>query len=118
MASLAWARFARSVADSLNHLADDLEGTKAPDHSVTTSTFLADLPEVRGSRQQAIVALPGLRTEEGMKAYDIAKQAGTDEYNVYSSLTALERQVVLKRVPGSNPRRWRFVARYRGGPDQ
>jgi alkylated DNA nucleotide flippase Atl1 len=108
--TLAVAQFARTVGGALLTLAVDLEKTSAvPD----TSPEEVAVPMARGQRQQQILDLPGLATEEGMKTAEVAAAIEYEVPNTYSTLQALERAGLVEMVPGVTPQTWRLASRYR-----
>lgn len=69
---------------------------------------------VPGKRQKAIIALPGLRTDQGMRTSEIAQALGrTDTTNIHGSLTTLSGRGLIEPVPNSAPRRWRLIQNFR-----
>jgi alkylated DNA nucleotide flippase Atl1 len=108
--TLAIIRFTRTIGDAFLTLAADLEtAASVPD---TPSEEVA-LPTARGQRQQQILELPGLATEEGMKTADVASAIEYEVPNTYSTLQALERAGLVEMVPGVMPQTWRLASRYR-----
>lgn len=72
------------------------------------------LGRLRGKNQQAIVALPGVRSEEGMRTVEIAEASSIgDVANTWNTLQALVRSGYIELVPDSNPQRWRLRPPYR-----
>ena len=67
----------------------------------------------RGQRQQQILELPGLATEDGIKTSDVANEILYEVPNTHSTLQALERNGLVEMVPGSSPQKWRLAPRYR-----
>lgn len=108
----ALAKFARATASALLTLADDLEATAAvlpdlaPDGDV-------EVPIGRGQRQQQILEVPGLATEDGLKTSDVAGEISYEVPNTHSTLQALERAGLVEMVLGASPQRWRLAPRYR-----
>jgi alkylated DNA nucleotide flippase Atl1 len=110
-ATLALAKFARTAADAFLALAADLEATyPIPDLSTDDAV---ELPVGRGQRQQQILDLPGLATEDGMKTSDVANAITYEVPNTHSTLQTLERAGLVEMVPGVSPQRWRLAPRYR-----
>ncbi|MCL5110515.1 MAG: hypothetical protein M1401_16945 [Chloroflexi bacterium] len=113
--NIALARFLRRLAEMANQLATEVE------EQARSTAQSAELPGqarpemlVRGGRQRAIVALPELRDEEGMKTADIARALGySDVPNVHISLRTLERRGLVELVPNRVPQRWRLVHSFR-----
>ncbi len=108
---LAVAKFARTTAGALLSLASDLEAT-APLPELTEDEDLA-VPVGRGQRQQQILELPGLGTEQGLKTAEVAGGINYEVPNTYSTLQALERAGLVEMVPGVTPQTWRLAPRYR-----
>jgi len=103
-------RFVRAVSSTLCDLAADLES--APPAPQPTG----DQPEIplgRGARQQQILDLPGLLTEQGMKTADIAAAIDYQQPNTWSTLRSLDRAGLVELVGGRAPQRWRLATRYR-----
>lgn len=110
----AWARFLRTLASAANQLAADLTGT--PDDLSPSNSASDASPErlVIGKRQQAIVAVAGLREEDGLKTAEIAQAIGaSDVPNVYLAMRALEKRGLVELVPNRNPQHWRLIIRFR-----
>src|SRR6266851_2597608 len=113
----AWTRLATSLAAALHEFA---EGAVELDADVDDLTVSEQLPRAAdehalGKRQQQIIEVPGLATEEGVKTADIAASIGYEVPNTYSALQALARYQVVEQVPGKEPQHWRLVRRYRVG---
>jgi len=110
--SAALAKFARSAASALLTLAEDLEAAAAVLPDLPTNEDV-EVPVGRGQRQQQILELPGLATEEGVKTSDVAGEISYEVPNTHSTLQALERAGLVEMVPGVSPQRWRLAPRYR-----
>ncbi|MDG4764202.1 MGMT family protein [Solwaraspora sp. WMMD406] len=109
--ALALAKFARAQGDLYLNLAADLEAAaQVPD---LTADAEVEIPTGRGQRQQQILAVPGLSTENGMKTADIAAAISYDGPNTHTSLQALHKAGLVEPVPGASPQRWRLAPRYR-----
>lgn len=109
--ALALAKFARAQGDLYLNLAADLEAAaQVPDLSTDAEV---EIPTGRGQRQQQILAVPGLSTENGMKTADIAAAISYDGPNTHTSLQALHKAGLVEPVPGASPQRWRLAPRYR-----
>ncbi|MGI5215282.1 hypothetical protein [Plantactinospora sp. CA-290183] len=109
--ALALAKFARAQGDLYLNLAADLEAAaQVPDLTVDAEV---EIPTGRGQRQQQILAVPGLGTENGMKTADVAAAISYDGPNTHTSLQALHRAGLVEPVPGVSPQRWRLAPRYR-----
>jgi hypothetical protein len=112
----AWSRFLRTHAAAANQLASDLSGGSSPSVSSASS------PEtlVRGPRHQAILSVPGLRSEDGVTTADIGRAIGLlhSFSNVYSALRALRSRYIVELVPNRLPQRWRLVEQFRRGESE
>jgi len=109
--TLALAKFARAQGELFLNLAADLEAAaQVPD---LTADRDIDVPTGRGQRQQQILGVPGLATEDGMKTADVAIAIDYDGPNTHTSLQALHKAGLVELVPGATPQRWRLAARYR-----
>ncbi|HVC35757.1 MAG TPA: hypothetical protein VNL16_19790 [Chloroflexota bacterium] len=110
----AWARFLRTVAVAANQLAADL--TDSGDELEILSELSEVAPEslVIGTRQRAIVAVPGLRDEAGLKTAEIARAVGSpDVPNIYLAMRALEKRGLVELVPNQRPQSWRLTGQFR-----
>jgi alkylated DNA nucleotide flippase Atl1 len=107
---LAVATLARTASDILLGFARDLEATASVPELADEDV---EIPVGRGQRQQQILEIPGLGTEEGMKTADVAAAIGYEVPNTYSTLQALERGGLVEMIPGATPQRWRLAGRYR-----
>ncbi|WP_460847396.1 MGMT family protein [Phytohabitans suffuscus] len=108
---LALAKFVRAQGDLYLNLAADLEAAaQVPDLTVDAEV---EIPTGRGQRQQQILAVPGLSTENGMKTADIAAAIDYDGPNTHTSLQALHKAGLVELVPAATPQRWRLAPRYR-----
>jgi hypothetical protein len=111
----AWARFLRTLAAAANQLAADLTATPVEESLADSEAGASPERLVIGKRQQAIVTIPGLREEEGMKTAAIARMIGSSDVpNVYLAMRALEKRGLVELVPNRHPQHWRRVAHYRG----
>lgn len=72
-----------------------------------------------GRRQQEIAELPGLNTNDGMSATQVAREIGYDPANTHTALKSLTDRDVLEgiRTATGEPARWRLAPRYRGVSD-
>lgn len=103
---------ARAVGEALLKFSD--ECSTFPDESGSSSSRPeVDVPMGRGQRQQQILELPGLATEDGIKTSDVANEILYEVPNTHSTLQALERNGLVEMVPGSSPQKWRLAPRYR-----
>jgi alkylated DNA nucleotide flippase Atl1 len=105
-------RFLREVAGAAVRLADELSLRTTPE---AEKVRLPEEDHPLGTRQKQIVALQALRTDEGVKTSDIARQLGDNDVpNTYTSLQALARAGIVENVPGRQPQHWRLTPTYRG----
>ncbi|HMJ73917.1 MAG TPA: MGMT family protein [Solirubrobacterales bacterium] len=72
-----------------------------------------ELPQLRGSIQRRIVALPQLFTERGLSAAEIAAHLNYDSANAHSALNSLTDLGTIELVGGSAPKRWRMPRSHR-----
>lgn len=107
----AFAKFFRAQGDAFHALAEGLEAI-SPIPDLATGRDV-ELPIGRGQRQQQILDVPGLATEDGMKTADVAAAIQYEVPNTYSTLQALERAGLVEMVPAAAPQRWRLTPRYR-----
>ncbi|GGK96048.1 MGMT family protein [Mangrovihabitans endophyticus] len=108
---LALAKFARAQAALFGDLAAELEAAAQVPN--LTADGDVEVPTGRGQRQQQILAVPGLATEDGMKSADVALAIDYDGPNTHTSLQALQKAGLVELVPGVTPQRWRLAPRYR-----
>ena len=108
---LALAKFARAQAALFSDLAAELEAAAQVPNLTAEGDI--EVPTGRGQRQQQILAVPGLATEDGMKSADVALAIGYDGPNTHTSLQALQKAGLVELVPGVTPQRWRLAPRYR-----
>lgn len=109
-------RFLRDLSELAARAALEIEvGTRLPSPR-TEEQGLDDLD--LGSLQRAIVHVPGMTDEEGVKPRSIAQflERG-DEPNIRMTLQALGRRGIAELVPGSSPQRWRLTSAYRDAVD-
>lgn len=110
----AWARFLRTVAGAANQLAADLTESIEEPETLSQTTEVSPESLVIGARQRAIVAVPGLREEAGLKTAEIARTVGSpDVPNIYMAMRALEKRGLVELVPNQRPQHWRLVSRFR-----
>lgn len=109
-ATYALAKFARAQGELFLSLAVELE---AMAHVPDVADGDIDVPTGRGQRQQQILGVPGLATEEGMKTADVATAIAYDGPNTHTSLQALHKAGLVELVPSATPQRWRLAPRYR-----
>jgi hypothetical protein len=104
----ALARFLRTVGAAALELARDLENA-SPDRGRRT---LDDAG--LGSLQRQVAEAPGMDTEEGVSPRQIAGHLDrSDEPNIRTALTAMQKRGVAEMVPGMKPQRWRLALPYR-----
>jgi hypothetical protein len=115
METVAWARFARGLARLFENLADDLTATTAETDLALQEVAppLIDDGRRLGPRQQAILELPGLADDAGMKTAAIADAIHYEVPNTYMTLRALAGSGLIEQIPGVTPQRWRLAPRYR-----
>jgi alkylated DNA nucleotide flippase Atl1 len=111
----ALANLARSCGAALVAFADAIGPEVARGDAATKN--LADL--ALGKRQQEIAEVPGLNSDTGMRANEIANEIAYDQANTHTALKALSNRGVLEevRVAAGEPTRWRLVPEYRGLSD-
>jgi len=68
---------------------------------------------VRGKVQKRVFGLPGMFTERGMTAGEIATDLQYDEANAYTVLDALQKAGHVELVEGYAPRRHRMTVKHR-----
>ncbi len=104
-------RFLRQLSDLAATAARELE-VGGPIALAQRGASLADLE--LGSLQAAIVRVPGMAEEDGVKPRAIAEYLERgDEPNVRMALQALAKRGVTELVPGSSPQRWRLSEVFR-----
>lgn len=111
----ALANLARSCAAALVAFADSVGPD--PEHGDAIAKTIADL--ALGKRQQEIAEVPGLNSDNGMRANEIANEIGYDQANTHTALKTLSGRDILEEVrdnPGE-PARWRLAPEYRGLSD-
>lgn len=111
MVDPAVATLARDISQALERFARGAERSGEP--PAEEGAIEAAVPEVSGRRQQAILAVPALATEEGLKTAEVARAISYEVPNTHMTLQALERAGHVEMVEGSKPQRWRLVSRYR-----
>jgi hypothetical protein len=108
------AELARAISEVLLAYAEEntCQGAEA---AVMPGPLAGDaaLPAPRGPRQKDIAELLVSAPIEGFKTGDVAHLVTMDQPNAYLSLHSLARQGIAELVPGSDPRRWRLLPRYR-----
>lgn len=104
-------RFLRQLSDLAATAALEIElGAGARPQPAAKTLDDLDL----GSLQAAIVRVPGMTSEEGVKPRAIADYLERgDEPNVRMTLQALARRGITELVPGSSPQRWRLTPAFR-----
>src|SRR6266496_4174968 len=105
---------AREVGEALLAYADRRsERTVEAPSPVERMVESVALPTARGPRQQEIAELLVAAPDEGWKTSLIARLVKMDVPNGYLALQALQKQMIVELVPGSDPQRWRLLPRYR-----
>jgi alkylated DNA nucleotide flippase Atl1 len=113
--SAAAADLVRGIGLALTTFADAISPTApsaAPTASDITSLGL-------GKRQQQIAELPGLTTDDGLRASEISAEIKYDPANTHTALKALKERGVLEelRTDPSEPPKWRLAPSFRGMSD-
>lgn len=104
-------RFLRQLSDLAATAALEIE-LGARSRPQPTARTVEDLE--LGSLQTAIVRVPGMTSEEGVKPRAIADYLERgDEPNVRMTLQALARRGITELVPGISPQRWRLTPAFR-----
>jgi alkylated DNA nucleotide flippase Atl1 len=108
------AKLARAISEALAAYAEDKVRQEA-EVFVGPEPIAEDaaLPTPRGQRQREVAEVLVAAPVEGWKTGEIARMVGMDQPNAYLTLQALQKQDVVELVPGSDPQRWRLLARYR-----
>jgi alkylated DNA nucleotide flippase Atl1 len=106
-------RLARAMSEALLAYAEEKARQETPMTEEDQPVMDAALPALRGARQREVTDLLAAAPSEGWKTGEIARMVGMDQPNAYLTLQALQKQDVVELVPGSDPQRWRLVARYR-----
>jgi alkylated DNA nucleotide flippase Atl1 len=103
---LADARLSKQMAAAYDEhsrtLLAALEGEVVPDEFT-----------VRGKVQKRVFGLPGMYTERGMSAGEIAGELEYDEANAYTVLDALSKAGHVELVERFTPRRYRMTVKHR-----
>jgi alkylated DNA nucleotide flippase Atl1 len=107
------AKLARTIGEALLAYAEEKtrQGTAVAQPEPLVED--AAVPTPRGPRQKDIAEVLVAAPLEGFKTGDIARMVSMDQPNAYLTLQALAKQGVAELVPGSDPQRWRLLARYR-----
>jgi hypothetical protein len=66
-----------------------------------------------GRRQEAILALPDMATDAGLRPAVIAALIDYSVSNTYNLLRSLSRVGMTELVPGSHPQQWRLTSQHR-----
>lgn len=77
-------------------------------------------PRLRYNLEVAALALPGLRTDDGLRTAEVAGAIADDEPTARRVLQKLADSGYVEQVPGTRPERWRLTAATRSlvdGPD-
>lgn len=107
------ARLARAISGALLVYAEEKARQETQLAEEPEPVMDAVLPALRGARQREVTDLLAAAPGEGWKTSEIARMVGMDQPNAYLTLQALQKQDVVELVPGSDPQRWRLLARYR-----
>ena len=72
-----------------------------------------------GKRQQQIAELPGLNTDDGLRASEISSEIKYDAANTHTALKALKDRGVVEEIrpEPSEPPKWRLAPSFRGVSD-
>lgn len=118
----ALAALCRDVGAALVRFGRALDASVAAAPSPTAERAIAnqkttERPEVSessrklGSRQRALLAIPGLRTDEGLSSAEVATRLAIAVPNAHAALTGLTGRNLVERVGEDKPARWRLVDR-------
>ena len=107
-----FAELLSALATTLERFAGELTPAQPEQPTAVQPPRPAD-EHALGRRQQQIVELTGLATEDGLKTAAVAAEIDYEVPNTYSALQALARSQVVEQVPGKEPQHWRLVRRYR-----
>jgi hypothetical protein len=111
-------RFGRTL-DATVAVAPGTQGplaSTAPAEATAPSAVIATgaAPETSrklGQRQQALLALPGLREDLGLSSAEVAIQLEIAIPNAHAALTGLAGRNLVERIGDDKPVRWRLVDR-------
>lgn len=105
------ARFLRQLSDLAAKAALEIElGVSARPRPKARTLDDLEL----GSLQAAVVRVPGMEREEGIKPRAIAEYLERgDEPNIRMTLQSLAKKGITELVPGSSPQRWRLTEAFR-----
>lgn len=98
-------------------LLDYADATRPPQER--TSPEARDLAALGlGARQREIAELPGLATDQGMRASEVSSAIDYDPANTHTALRALQQRRIVEEVTGPDESpRWRLAPEYRGASD-
>ena len=101
METMALANFARGLARLFENLADDLIAATSETDLVLQAEAppLVDDGRRLGPRQRAILELPGLSEDAGMKTAEIAEAIHYEVPNTYMTLRALAGSGLVEQIP-------------------
>lgn len=105
-----WADLADGVSRALAQFALELRAATTPVAPADVEQ-LGDLPAPRGKRQRELLALPGISTESGMTAGQVAVDVGVTGPNAYKLLESLVAGGWLEVAVDVEPTHWRSVRR-------
>lgn len=105
---------ARTRADAQHHRRlSKVHDLRARDLEALAGSDDVEVPTLKGSVQRRVVGLPGIFTERGLSAGEIADQLDYDEANVYTVVKSLTDAGMTEQVEGASPRRWRAAIKHR-----
>ena len=99
----ALAALAEDVGSALVRFAESLR-TSTPDPKPAAAKTSA---AARGTRQQAVLKLEGIDTDEGLTAVEVAKGVGVRQPNAYTLLESMVTKGTLEKAPDTEPAHWR-----------
>jgi hypothetical protein len=102
----AWANLADGVSRALAQFAVELRAATTP-VAPAAVMMSRDRPAPRGKRQGEVLALPGISSEVGMTAGQVAAGIGVTGPNAYKLLESLVAGGWLEVVPDVEPGHWR-----------
>jgi hypothetical protein len=106
----AWANLADGVSRALAQFAQELRAVPTPVAAVAVEQP-ANRPAPRGKRQREVLALPGIASEDGMTAGQVAAHIGVTGPNAYKLLESLVAGGWLEVVADAEPTHWRSSQR-------
>jgi hypothetical protein len=116
------AALCRDIGAALVRFGRALDASVAAARSPTSEGVVAnqetaerpEVPETSrklGSRQQALLAIPELRTDKGMSSAEAATHLAIAVPNAHAALTGLAGRNLIERIGEGKPTRWRLVDR-------